>query len=475
MGQVSTQHKQTSGYIASFEHTKKEVDRVHSVSLSKNTKLLVTCSESDVKLWDLTSAKLLSSINPKGAPFYGVDISPDGSVVALACGKAKEVALWLHKEGSKVVSLKGHTDRIYSVVFTCSGSKLLSSSGDKTIKFWDTNRRFCEATFEGHELDVLCIAISIDGTFAVSGSSDHTLRVWDLKKREHSYTLSGHTAEVRCVAISPNGLNIISGGADFVIRLWHWRTGHLRGELNAEQQEICSLCFSSGGRWLISGGADGSLKVWDFQKGDLTDVFEGHCDHVSSLAAVADGSAMVQLVSGSWDGTIKFWPLREDGFVQGIIHKDAISATPLPEAKVTDFIHITLPEYSKKSVEKMKLQSPFPATAATDVPPATAPTFRGDVEAASMCILGDESNVCDEGQISKSLLRHQSSVPAEMGGLPVGGQPNTRVTDCAAAPLSPPDPAGPAVAAWIQAVAHSPLSALPAAAACHGTTAPHLH
>lgn len=46
------------------------------------------------------SAKLLSSINPKGAPFYGVDISPDGSVVALACGKAKEVALWLHKEGA---------------------------------------------------------------------------------------------------------------------------------------------------------------------------------------------------------------------------------------------------------------------------------------------------------------------------------------------------------------------------------------
>ena len=84
----------------------------------------------------------------------------------------------------KVVCLKtleGHSWDVSSVAYSPDGTKIVSGSGDKTIKIWDANTGQCLKTLEGHSDDVESVAYSPDGTKIISGSDDPTIKIWGEK------------------------------------------------------------------------------------------------------------------------------------------------------------------------------------------------------------------------------------------------------------------------------------------------------
>ena len=49
----------------------------------------------------------------------------------------RTLKIWQLDTGECLKVLKGHSDRVRSVVFTPDGSKLISGSSDGTIRIWD--------------------------------------------------------------------------------------------------------------------------------------------------------------------------------------------------------------------------------------------------------------------------------------------------------------------------------------------------
>ncbi|MEE1097710.1 MAG: hypothetical protein U0K83_05205, partial [Bacteroidales bacterium] len=68
-----------------------------------------------------------------------------------------------------------------SVAYSPDGTKIISGSGDKTIKIWDANTGQCLQTLEGHKYSVNSVAFSHDGTKIISGSVDKTIKIWGEK------------------------------------------------------------------------------------------------------------------------------------------------------------------------------------------------------------------------------------------------------------------------------------------------------
>ena len=75
-------------------------------------------------------------------------------------------------------TLKGHSYGVLSVAYSPDGTKIVSGSGDKTIKIWDANTGECLQTLVGHIEPVWSVAFSPDGTKIISGSLDHTIKIW---------------------------------------------------------------------------------------------------------------------------------------------------------------------------------------------------------------------------------------------------------------------------------------------------------
>ena len=78
--------------------------------------------------------------------------------------------LW---DGSRIVlgPLEGHTCGCGSVSFSGDGSRIVSGSGDKTVRVWDAVSGECVlGPLEGHTDGVSSVSFSGDGSRIVSGS-----------------------------------------------------------------------------------------------------------------------------------------------------------------------------------------------------------------------------------------------------------------------------------------------------------------
>ena len=73
--------------------------------------------------------------------------------------------------------------------------------------------------------------------------------------------------------------------------------------LEGHDDQVNSVSFSPNGKFLVSGSLDGTIKFWDVETGEILTNLK-HDDEVESLSLSADGKI---LATGSWTGIIKLW------------------------------------------------------------------------------------------------------------------------------------------------------------------------
>ncbi|MCE2701698.1 MAG: WD40 repeat domain-containing protein, partial [Anabaena sp. 49633_E8] len=114
-------------------------------------------------------ALAVNTLKGHESPVSSVGFSPDGKKLASGSGD-KTIKIWDVTTGKVLNTLKGHEGYVLSVGFSPDGKQLASGSGDKTIKIWDVTTGKVLNTLKGHESPVYSVGFSPDGKQLASGS-----------------------------------------------------------------------------------------------------------------------------------------------------------------------------------------------------------------------------------------------------------------------------------------------------------------
>jgi WD40 repeat protein len=304
-----------------YGHTK----AVWSVVFNRDgTKIVSSSSDKTLRLWDASNGKpLRNPITDKPiAPsvghttaVYSVVFSPNGKKIVSASGD-KTLRLWNASNGKPIGQpIVGHVDAVYSVAFSPDGKKIVSASWDNTLRLWNANNRQQIDKTIGQPLksgqkkvedELHSVTFSPNGQQIVSGSRDKKLRLYTSTGQIVGEPLIGHKDEVWSGAFSPDGTKIVSSSSDNTLRLWDSDNGQQIGsEMVGHTKAVYSAVFSLDGKYIVSGGQDKTLRLWDGNTGrPVGPPLIGHESSVRSVAFSPDGKSVI---SGSDDNTLRLW------------------------------------------------------------------------------------------------------------------------------------------------------------------------
>jgi WD40 repeat protein len=92
----------------------------------------------------------------------------------------RTIKVWDINTGTCLKTLRGHTDWVWSVIFTHDNHTLISGSDDHTIKLWDIQTGNCIQVLTDHENRIWSVDYSPKLNMLFSCSEDETIKLWDI-------------------------------------------------------------------------------------------------------------------------------------------------------------------------------------------------------------------------------------------------------------------------------------------------------
>jgi WD40 repeat protein len=185
------------------------------------------------KLWR-RDGSLIQTLIETSHELNAVAFSPDNQWLAVG-GQDQIVHLWQRQGNGRFsaqpqLALEGHTGNIWDVAFSPDNQTLATVSEDTTVKLWSLDGTLI-LTLEGHRDRVNGVTFIPPnsglppewGTVVASASWDHTVRLWSLDGTLR-LTLEGHEERVLDVDFYPaegnRGPLLATAGLDNVVILW---------------------------------------------------------------------------------------------------------------------------------------------------------------------------------------------------------------------------------------------------------------
>ena len=170
----------------------------------------------------------------------------------------------------------GVSNLMECTAYSPDASCIATGSTDGKIRLWNCLTGFCFVTFgEEHRGSVTALEFVANkgGKVLVSASLDGTVRCFDMKRYRNFKTLSGlsesRLPQFICMAVDPVGGDFVVAGAQntFEIFLWSQETGRLLECLSGHQGPVSGVKFSPASNDLISCSWDGTIRIWSLFQG----------------------------------------------------------------------------------------------------------------------------------------------------------------------------------------------------------------
>ncbi|KAG5477062.1 hypothetical protein LSCM1_05402 [Leishmania martiniquensis] len=271
----------------------------------------------ECRLWNSSTRQLLATFSAHTQPIKSLEVTTNAAIMSTGSVDGT-VAMWDVETGvcAHVLTNPDRLPVVQHLHHPSDEAHLLLAAVDRKVVLYDV-RVGCskyQREYTGHMGTIFNLTLLSEGSKMLTTSEDRTLRTWDYRSpvqikqfadaAMHAITHVLHhpTQPEFLAAQSLNNKVIVfrdDGGGR--LRLLHDRefTGHTISGTR------CQLSFSHDGRYLSSGDIGGKLYVWEWATNKLEKFFKAHAQMlVSHLWHPIEPT---KVVTAAWDGHIKCW------------------------------------------------------------------------------------------------------------------------------------------------------------------------
>ncbi|MBL8817341.1 MAG: protein kinase [Planctomyces sp.] len=154
-------------------------------------------------------------------------------------------------------------NRSASSISAAGGYAVTARHGTNDLQVFSLKTRKPIAAIAAHKNTIYQLVSAHTQPWLVSISGDRTAKLWETGSWKLLRTFSGHLYPVVCCAMSPDEQTLATGDEWGTIKLWHLHNGRELIELPSLDQPVASLLFSEGGRYLYAISFDGTVTAFD--------------------------------------------------------------------------------------------------------------------------------------------------------------------------------------------------------------------
>ena len=250
--------------------------------------------------------------------------SKDNSVIYWDIETQKKTTLKQHWTRKNSPTTQSSSGEVLAVAISHDGKYIVSGGRDNIIRIYDkrlpieTNQI---KTFQGHRDTITSLSFRYDTYTLFSGSLDRTLKHWDLTEMAYIETMFGHQEGVLAIDCYKKN-KPISVSSDRTTRLWSIEgESHLVYRYKPSSVECIRYIADDK---FITGAQNGMISLWKAtQKKPLYSVYNAHGIEGISPRWVTSVSSMRMsdlVLSGSYDGFVRFWQLGSADSVAPLTH-----------------------------------------------------------------------------------------------------------------------------------------------------------
>ncbi|KAK6537709.1 rRNA-processing protein sof1 [Orbilia ellipsospora] len=236
------------------------------------------------------------------------------------------VKLWEMTDRSQIYAIKAHDGIVKDMCYNNDGM-LLTCASDQKVKLWDNPSKLEENSSQNGTIPPVMTYLGTnsfnsitchryDNAFVTASSS---IGVWDISRTKPTTTLSWGSDSITTVRFNPTETSILaSAGTDRSLVFYDLR---LSTPVTKLITTMCTNCIS----WnpmepfnLAVGNEDHNAYIFDMRK--LDKALNVLKDHVAAVMDICYSPTGQELVTGSYDRTLRLYSVREHGHSRDIYH-----------------------------------------------------------------------------------------------------------------------------------------------------------